>query len=236
MMTFYRYNRLFHKWVGLILLIQLIFWIGGGTIMALLDIDEVHGDHLHHELNLAMPANQYRHPLQDIFQDEIIPHVEFISINNEPVYKVKLGNLAYFSALDGREMPPLETAQIASMAQALFTRQPTIQNQTLLTELPMEARPLKPPMWRIDFADKDNTSFYMHPVSGELLRIRSDIWRLFDFVWMLHIMDYDERDDFNHPLLISFAFSALLFTLSGAVLIYQIIFKRALLNRQRKSS
>jgi len=36
---------------------------------------------------------------------------------------------------------------------------------------------------------------------------------------MLHIMDYDTRDDFNHPLLVIAAASALLFALSGAVLL-----------------
>lgn len=28
-----------------------------------------------------------------------------------------------------------------------------------------------------------------------------DRWRVFDFLWMLHIIDFDSRDDFNHPLL-----------------------------------
>ena len=48
---------------------------------------------------------------------------------------------------------------------------------------------------------------------------RNDWWRLFDVVWMLHIMDYDTRDDFNHPLLIVSAATALLFALSGVVLL-----------------
>ena len=41
------------------------------------------------------------------------------------------------------------------------------------------------------------------------------LWRVFDFVWMLHIMDYDERDDFNHPLLLITAGTALLFVFTG---------------------
>ena len=50
---------------------------------------------------------------------------------------------------------------------------------------------------------------------------RTDNWRLFDFVWMLHIMDYTERSNFNNPLLISFSAAALLFTVSGIVLLWQ---------------
>jgi hypothetical protein len=29
------------------------------------------------------------------------------------------------------------------------------------------------------------------------------MWRVFDFFWMLHIMDYGERENFNSPLLIT---------------------------------
>ena len=37
--------------------------------------------------------------------------------------------------------------------------------------------------------------------SGEVTAVRHDRWRLFDWFWMLHIMDYDERSDFSTPLL-----------------------------------
>jgi hypothetical protein len=38
---------------------------------------------------------------------------------------------------------------------------------------------------------------------------------------MLHIMDYDERENFNNPLLISFAATSVLFCLSGFLLLLQ---------------
>jgi hypothetical protein len=38
---------------------------------------------------------------------------------------------------------------------------------------------------------------------------------------MLHIMDYDERSNFNNPLLISTAAASLLFTLTGILLLWQ---------------
>jgi len=220
----YRFNRLLHKWMGLVLSLQLFFWIGGGLVMASLDIDEVHGDHLHRVQNDLLPAASYTFPLQGIIAKQRVQQVSFISIQQEPVYKIKTDKYAYFSAVDGRAMPMLNEDQIGNIARALFTRQDTITNLQLLSDLPLEARPLKPPVWRIDFSDSDNTSFYLHPISGELLRVRSDVWRLFDFVWMLHIMDYDERDDFNHPLLIIFALSALVFTLTGLVMLYQMLF------------
>ena len=37
------------------------------------------------------------------------------------------------------------------------------------------------------------------------------------FLWMLHIMDFDTRDDFNHPLLQIAAALGLIIALSGVV-------------------
>jgi len=74
------------------------------------------------------------------------------------------------------------------------------------------------PVWQVDFSDDEQTSLYFHPDTAKLMSVRSDLWRFFDFMWMLHIMDYDTRDDFNHPLLYLFALAAVIFTLSGFVL------------------
>jgi exosortase/archaeosortase len=66
-----------------------------------------------------------------------------------------------------------------------------------------------------------------------VITVRSDIWRVFDFFWMLHIMDYDEREDFNNPLLISFAASSVFFSFTGFILLLQNIRLRT---RKRKLS
>lgn len=54
-----------------------------------------------------------------------------------------------------------------------------------------------------------------------MLARRNRIWRLYDFFWMLHIMDYDERENFNNPLIRAFAATGLLFALSGLFLVAQ---------------
>ena len=66
-----------------------------------------------------------------------------------------------------------------------------------------------------------STSLYFNADNGEFITVRSNIWRVFDFFWMLHIMDYDEREDFNNPLLISFAASSVFFSFTGFILLLQ---------------
>ena len=43
---------------------------------------------------------------------------------------------------------------------------------------------------------------------------------MFDFVWMLHIMDYDERSDANNALLRIASATGLLFAVTGVWLLF----------------
>ena len=63
-------------------------------------------------------------------------------------------------------------------------------------------------------------TFYADPATGEIVSRRHALWRVFDFAWMLHIMDYDARTDVNNPLLRITTLSAAAMALSGAWLLY----------------
>ncbi len=76
-------------------------------------------------------------------------------------------------------------------------------------------------VWQVSFDDWLTTTLYLDSATGKVITVRSTIWRIFDFFWMLHIMDYDEREDFNNPLLISFAATSVLFCISGILLLLQ---------------
>jgi uncharacterized iron-regulated membrane protein len=73
------------------------------------------------------------------------------------------------------------------------------------------------PVWRVAYSEPESVSLYIDPWTGELLARRTDRWRIFDFLWMLHIMDFDTRDDFNHPLLQIASALGLIVALSGVV-------------------
>jgi hypothetical protein len=49
-------------------------------------------------------------------------------------------------------------------------------------------------LWRADFDDWLQTTLYLHPDTGALVARRHRLWRWYDFLWMLHIMDYSERE------------------------------------------
>ena len=53
------------------------------------------------------------------------------------------------------------------------------------------------PIWQVIYDDSARTRLYISPITGELINVRTRLWRAFDFMWMLHIMDYQERDNIN---------------------------------------
>jgi hypothetical protein len=54
-----------------------------------------------------------------------------------------------------------------------------------------------------------------------LLERRNDTWRLRDFFWMLHNMDYVNRTSFNHPLIIVVGFAAVWLAITGLWLLFR---------------
>ncbi len=75
------------------------------------------------------------------------------------------------------------------------------------------------PSWQA--ALEDGTHVYIHAETGELAAVRTQFWRVFDFMWGLHIMDLESREDTSHPILILFAALALAGTILGSILMFR---------------
>ncbi|NVJ67089.1 MAG: PepSY domain-containing protein [Gammaproteobacteria bacterium] len=229
----YRYSRKIHKWVGLFIAIQVLFWIVGGLIMSSIPLEKVHGKHLHKNSDKQQVVmTEYKVSLESILEKNSHnpTSVKFYFVNDTPVYEVEDKDKYYYSGITGDHLELLSQKEVEQFAKVYFTGNEPIKSSKLIKSIPLEASKLKDPVWQLYFDDSIDTTFYIHPYNGQLLTVRSDIWRLFDFVWMLHIMDYDTRDDFNNPLLITFAASALIFTISGIILLFQ-VFRRRNVNR-----
>lgn len=76
------------------------------------------------------------------------------------------------------------------------------------------------PVWEVEFDDPTFYRIYISPTSGKVLARRSELWRWYDFLWGLHIMDYEERDNFNNSLVQWAALFGLLMSISGLVLLF----------------
>ncbi|HEY0628755.1 MAG TPA: hypothetical protein VGD23_05445, partial [Sphingomicrobium sp.] len=190
--------------------------------MTVVHIDTIHGDHL---VRPAPPASVDAGELADplaVAATRRATQVRLAWVRGEPAYVLRSdsGEQAV-DARTGRGVSPPSEGEIRAIAAATYTGGEPIASAKLIDDLPGEIRGRKPPLWRVEFHHWNKPTLYFSPATGELVSRRHELWRLFDFVWMLHIMDYETRDNVNNILLRSFTWGALIFALSGGwMLIY----------------
>jgi len=188
--SFHAFARRWHRRLSVIIGIQLFLWTLSGLIFAWLPIEEVRGETL-----LA----------------EGHPQLRMVSASTEPAE----GNLG--SSAEA-ELPPMTQAEAKQAALTALLNPTEVASAEWIEQAPNEYRGGSLPAWKVDFADA--TTLYLDPITAKVNAVRSTKWRIFDFFWMLHIMDYDERDDFNSPLLIIAAAIGVLTSASGLVLAF----------------
>jgi uncharacterized iron-regulated membrane protein len=206
-----------HKWLGLFIGLQVVIWSLSGLYMTVVHIDTIHGDHL---IRPAGPAAVDVRSLADPLGVAAAHRAEAVRLarmRGQPIYVVR--NHAGEQVVDarsGRAVAPPSEQEIRAIAASTYTGSAPIASAQLIRNIPGEIRGRKPPLWRVEFAHWNRPTLYFSPVTGELVSRRHELWRLFDFVWMLHIMDYETRDYVNNALLRSFTWGALVMALSGA--------------------
>ncbi len=221
--------RKIHKWIGLIVGIQLLFWVFGGLVMSAFPLEQVHGDHLVKTVN-KKPVNFYElYPVVEIVQKLNVGIVKTVIIDgfSGPEYHLTdtENNLYFHNAVTGLPIKPLEKKQATEVANIFYSGEAPILNISLINKNSTEYRK-RLPAWRVQFDDSESSTFYIAQDNGQLMSVRNSMWRIFDFVWMLHIMDYKNRTDFNHWLLILAAALALTIALSGIYLVVKTFRKK----------
>ena len=216
-----------HKWIGLFVGLQVVVWSLSGLYMTIVHIDTIHGDQLVRVASIpGVHANALRDPLA-LAAREKASSIRLAWVDERPIYVTEgpSGERAFGATSATRLDPPNEQA-IRALASSYYTGPESIASAELIADVPGEIRGRTPPLWRVEFDHWNSPTFYLSPVTGELLSRRHELWRVFDFVWMLHIMDYDERENVNNSLLRVFTWGAVLMALSGIWLLFHAFPKR----------
>ena len=224
-----KYIKFLHRWLGLFASIQLLLWTLSGLFFTIPDIKDVRGDQyrvwettneaqrLDHENLFAMSTLLKN---LDINKDEDYT----ISLKRRAdtwVYQVKSSNqISNYDAISGERLffiTPDEASLIVSRETNLLPKKVELINDR---ESGSEYRGRDLPLYRVFVEKPQKGMVYVDPNTGEIAAIRTRLWRTFDFLWSLHIMDYKERDDFSHWLIRIFAFIGLMTIVSGMLLWY----------------
>jgi hypothetical protein len=200
--------RLGHRWLGLIIGIQVLLWTASGLYMVAVDLDFIHGDSLVRNVAPAFDLRAAQVPLARL-RDTTPEGIETLRLRALPdgqlVYELGAGGRTrLIDAGTGATLAPRSQEHIVELARLYYAGTGEPRSATLIdqeAERPGEIPARRLPVWRVDFDDGLQTSLYLHPDTGGLVTRRHRFWRWFDFLWSLHIMDYRERTDTNNGLL-----------------------------------
>jgi len=226
--AFFRGLTRIHKWAGLVIGLQIVLWTGSGLFMTIFPIDQIRGRHMAAQVDAPINMDGLLNPkvaLQNIVDD--IDAVRLSMIAGQSTYIVSAdGEDIFINAVSGEIFTGVSSDAIRRAAQTYYRDDAEILEQTLITQnAPIEFRGALP-VWQVKFDDKAKTRLYLSTQTAELRSVRTRLWRVYDFMWMLHIMDYKSRDNFQTWWLRLAAAAAFLFALSGIGLVIHRVFLR----------
>lgn len=213
-----------HKWVGLFIGVQVFLWLLSGLVIALIDPIKVSGKQWTRPaeaepqtidstklLNPAqLPAEQLKNALG----------IDLMMRHGKAVYQVKHADgESLLNASDGSPIA-LNKADAENLAKQDFNGDGEVVSIEHGMAPDRETRRRQGAYWKVNFSDKANTAIYISASTGAILERRNTYWRVRDFFWMLHIMDYPGRENFNNPLIITVALIAIWLGLSGFGLLF----------------
>ncbi len=212
------YFRKTHRFLGISIGIQFLFWTVSGLYFSWTDIDEIHGDQfhreiMHHEVSGLMPINE-------VIGDKPISDLQLRFVAHQPYYWVNKNEL--YHATTGTFKEAITEEDAIAVVRAHIKEEFEVKDAQLLSEVgnhhEYRGRPV--PAWVVSFETPSNMVAYVSAKDGSFQRVRHNAWRWFDFLWMFHTMDYEGRDDINNLVLRAFSIFGLATVCSGFALFF----------------
>jgi hypothetical protein len=216
--------RRFHIWLGWLVGVPLLIWTASGLFMAAQPIERVRGEHLVREaprLSLSAPP----------VPPAIGPRpVKSLTLEQQPggarwLIRYADGGARRADPATGGLLPPLSAIEAAAIVRGRYKGDSDI---VAIDRTSAEAPPLdlrrEADTYRVAF--RDGARFYVDAATGEILARRTGLWRVYDFMWGLHIMDLQTREDINNLWLVVFGLLAVLSILMALVLLPISVWKR----------
>ena len=205
-----------HRYLGLFLGIQFLFWTISGLYFSWTNIDEIRGEHL---INKNVKLKEFAELISPSKLNESnINSIELRDISGVPYYWINNANL--YNAYTGNLKYSITKKEAIDIAKQNLVRGLEIKSINYISTVDKhhEYRNKLLPAYEISFNDKKNIKAYVSSLDGKFQTVRHRNWRWFDFLWMTHTMDYEGRDNFNNSLLRAFSLLGLITVISGFTL------------------
>lgn len=208
--------RTAHRYLGLFLGIQFLFWTISGLYFSWTDLDEIHGDHFK-KVSIKKEFKNLISPTEINFSDGI-KSLELREIADTPYYWINENKL--INAYNGVVKDSITKQEAIIISNNNILDEYKISDIEIIYEVGNhhEYREKPLPAYVISYDGSDKLKSYISIKDGQFQTVRHRSWRWFDFLWMTHTMDYETRDDFNNKLIRIFSLMGLFTVMSGFIL------------------
>ncbi len=210
--------RKWHIRLGWLIGVPLVLWTGSGLFMAAVPIERVRGAHLRAEAPALPPIT----PIAPMLEGRAAEELTLLPIGGKATWVVAYQDGARRRAdpASGALLPSVDASEASVIARAARKGDTAIASVTRsdAEHPPLDLRRERP-AWAVQF--EDGARFYIDADTGELMAVRTGLWRWFDFLWGLHIMDLQTRENINNPFLIASAALGFGGMLVGSILMFR---------------
>ncbi|GGD48067.1 hypothetical protein GCM10011514_10070 [Emticicia aquatilis] len=221
--------------MGVILGIQFLFWTIGGLYFSWSNMDEVHGDHQKahvHPIGGDVKLANLADILQKLKEKDTVNYIfdtRLVQILGNPTFQIHYSKehdrgrkIQLANALTGELRGALTKLEATEVAQTNFADDAKVKQVEYLTTTNghHEYRESPLPAYAVTFDHPSNTTVYVSSELGTVQKFRTNKWRIFDFLWMMHTMDYQTRDNLSNWLLRAFSIFGLLTISTGFILFF----------------
>lgn len=208
-----------HRYLGVFIGIQFLFWTISGLYFSWTNIDDIHGDQFKNLEYKPQVFDGLISPMK-LNVTEGINTIELRDINDTPYYWINKSQL--YNAIDG--IPKNKISEEEALYVAKIYMKDNIEVTTIeqieKVDKHHEYREKLLPAYVVSYKNDEALKAYVSVKDGKFQTVRHRSWRWFDFLWMTHTMDYEGRDNFNTIVLRSFSLLGLITVLSGFLLWY----------------
>ena len=209
--------RNIHRYLSLFISIQFLLWTISGVFFSFNKIEEVRGE------QYLLESKEKDFSINSPININSSGGIKFFYRLDDLVYEVNLGGSFYVYHQDGNPIAKLSFSEAKEIIQTKTNLTPISVGEISKNERGSEYRGRPLPLFKIESLNKDRKviNVYLDPYSGQIRAIRSTQWRMWDFLWGLHIMDWTDRDNFNNNFIKFFSVLAFISALSGILLFFK---------------
>ena len=206
-----------HKHLSILISIQLLLWTISGIYFAFNQIELVRGEQYRLPQAFSVDLSKVNLVLDSVKSIQVARRF------SEEILIVRKETGTEYLNLEGVALEKLSKTQATSIVSAVTSLTPLAVEEINDPEPGSEYRGRNLPLFKVVTKDQENKQInvYVDSISGQVVAIRSDQWRLWDLMWGLHIMDWETRDEINNWLLKLFSVLALISSLTGVFIFFR---------------